>query len=245
MKDNARLENAERHYLKALRKLKTAYADHPISTTIDFEIASFYDQQANLYQPKTAEAHRFDRKTALEICEKAIAAFPESRGADDCEVLRSNILNTSLSIKAESYTPIGLPSRLLVEFRNIDSLSFRIYKVTAKDEENFYKPTYDSARIAFINGREPQTAWETTLRNELDYQQHASEEIIPALPQGNFLIVATESKGKIDENDIFGYSFVQITNLALIHSQNNGAPRYQVINRNNGAPVPDAKLEFS
>src|SRR5690606_7597813 len=122
VRDNARMENVEEHYLKALTELKTAYADHPVSTTIDFEIAAFYDEQANLYQPKTAEAHRFDRKTALEICEKAIAAFPEGAGAKDCEVLRKNILDTSLSIKAESYTPIGFPSRLLVEFRNIDSL---------------------------------------------------------------------------------------------------------------------------
>src|SRR5690606_36414704 len=146
--------------------------------------------------------------------------------------------------KTESYVPIGSPSRLLVEFRNMDSLSFRIYKVTAKDKVAFNEFRLLSEKLRFINRLTAHSSWQTVLRNEFDYQQHASEVVIPALPQGDFLIVATEKNGEIDDDAILGYSFVQITNLALIQSEENGEHRYQVVNRNNGSAIPNAKLEF-
>ena len=71
-----------------------------------------------------------------------------------------------------------------------------------------------------------------------DYQSHSTEINLPPLENGQFVILAETA------NNTFAYSPIQVTDLALVETKTNSHHYFQVVNRNNGKPVPSAKLTF-
>ena len=73
----------------------------------------------------------------------------------------------------------------------------------------------------------------STLKTEGDYQNHSTEIIIPELPNGLYLIKAnTKTK-----DNVFAVAHIQITDMALVESQENDNIYYQLVNRTNGEPI--------
>ncbi len=243
VKANTIIENKDEIYLNTLNQLKDTYKDNEISTEIAFIIASLYNTQANLYDPKTNDTNRFKRKEALEICEGAIKTFPKSLGAKRCRELKNQILSKNLAITAEKYIPIDKPSRLLINYKNTDNLYFTSFHISKVAQKRFNKIRNDSAKVAFINKLKPIQKWESSLRNEHDYQQHTTEVLFPQHEQGNYLIVAT-TDGDLAKGKTWAQTFLQITNLALVENSNNGLYNYQVVDRNTGKPIEGAKINL-
>ncbi len=243
VRNNAVFNNKNDFYLKTLQELKKQYQEHKISTEIDFKIASLYVEQASSYQPKENEDNRWKLKEALQICEQVVKNFPTSNGTEKCKNLKSQILSKQLSLTTERFIPILQPSRLLVTYKNTDQLFFKAIQVTKRQQQKFAKIYNDSAKIAFINKLKVIKVWETKLRNENDYQQHKTEIAVPNLEQGSYLIFASTRKEYTDENT-FAYSFIQVTDLALIENERSGKYNYQVVNRNTGKPITDATVHI-
>ncbi len=227
--------------LTTLEKSKKEYYNNEVSGLYAFEIANIYHQQANSnYQDKNIE-HRFKNKDALSICNKTIKKFPLSVGAKKCELLKQKITHKTLSLIAEKFTPINKPSRLLITYNNIDQLFFSVYKINRKELNNLNKIHKENKRINFINKLEKITNWSNQLRNEYDYKSHTTEIIVPKLNHGNYLIVAHENS-ILNTTNLYATTNIQVTNIALIENTNNNIKTYQVVDRNNGKPIENAKL---
>ena len=244
VRKNAVFPGKEELYLSQLRRLKEKYQHHPVSASVSFLIAFFYNNQSNSYQPKVREAHRFKKREALQICEEAISRFPESHGAENCAALQSEILRKNLQITAEKFIPVGLPSRLLINYRNMDSLYFSVHRITINEEKAFHALSSDSARQAFIATLPMEQEWQSVLRKENDFQQHTTEILVPPLPQGNFMMLALPKAGKFKGRGIYGYAPFQVTDLALIQNNHRGFPSYQLIDRNTGKPIQGANVRL-
>ncbi|MEN8123655.1 MAG: MG2 domain-containing protein [Bacteroidota bacterium] len=244
VKINAVFENKDSIYLSTLQHLSKNNKNHKVSTEIDYQIANLFTKLANQYQPKKNEEYRFKYKEALEICEHAIAIFPKSIGTQKCEVLKSKILQKNISITSEKYISINTNSRLLIDYKNTDKLSFTAFKITKKQQEKFNKIYTDSARIAFIQKLDATKKWTAILHNEHDYQQHKTEVLLPPLAHGNYLIFATTDSETLNTNKTIAYSFVQATNLTLIENNQNGNYTYQIVDRNTGKPIESARVNL-
>ncbi|HHC80230.1 MAG TPA: alpha-2-macroglobulin, partial [Flavobacteriia bacterium] len=236
-------DDIDKIYLSTLQSLKEKYQNNEIVTKIDYRIAALFNQQANAYVPLEKENNRWKRKEALEICQKAIAAFPKSVGAQQCRNLQNQILSKSVQITNEKFIPIHTPSRILISYKNTEQFYFSIRKITKKQEKKLYQTYNDSAKIAFINKLPVLTSWDTELHNEHDYQQHRTEVLVPELSQGNYLIFASTTKDASPEHT-FAYGFVQVTNLALIENTSSGKYTYQIVDRNNGKPIKNATVHL-
>ena len=231
-------------YLNTLHDLKETFEDHEISTEISFNIATLLNQQANDYDPNTNETNRFKRIESLEVCNGAIKVFPSSNGAKKCAELKSQILSKNIALTAEKFIPINSPSRLLVNYKNIDNLYLSAYKTTRKQQEKFYKIQNDSTRIEFIEKLNVEKEWNTSIRDEKDHQQHTTEIQFPKLSQGNYLIVSTTDTKELNKEETLAYTFIQVTDLALIEENKNGLYKYQVVNRNTGKPIENAQVNL-
>ncbi|NLP58798.1 alpha-2-macroglobulin [Lutibacter sp. B1] len=240
VKNNYVLENKDSIYLNTLQQLKSTYQKNETSTEIDFEIAHFYNELANTYHPKDNKVHRFKRKEALEICEQAFTAFPKSQGAEKCLALKNQILKKYLAITSEKYIPINTPSRLLINYKNIDKLYFKTFKITKIQMEAFNKIYNDSAKIDYLKNLKLLNEWKSDLKNENDFQQHSTEILVPEFSNGNYLIFASTEKEFNAENS-YATNYVQITDLVLIENNNK---TYQVVNRNTGKPIKNAKINL-
>lgn len=244
VRKNAVLAGKEELYLNQLLNLKEKHQQHSVSASINYLIASFYHQQANYYRKGVREENRFKKREALQSCEEAISHFPESRGAENCEALKKEILQENLEITSEKFIPVGLPSRLLIDYKNLDSLQFSVHRITLKEEKAFHELSSDSARQAFIATLPMELEWQSALRNEKDFQQHKTEILVPPLPQGNFMMLSLPKAGKLKESGVYGYTSFQVTDLALIENNHRGIPSFQLIDRNTGRPVKGANVRL-
>ncbi|WP_345275873.1 alpha-2-macroglobulin family protein [Litoribaculum gwangyangense] len=218
-------------------KLKT----HEVSGLYDFEMASIYYGQSHQYQPKTNEEHRWKAKKAMEICDNIIAKFPKSKGAEKCNVLKSQIEQQTLQITTESFLPIQKHARLLVSYKNLSELDFTVFKMSRNRLETFNKIYRKDEQLAFIKKLDAHKYWESTLKNENDFQTHTTEILIPKLNNGDYLIFASVK----NDAETFAFSTIQVTNLALVETESSKYKIFQIIDRNNGAPIANAKVELS
>lgn len=243
---NAVFQDKEELLLQTLKSKADALKSSPLSALYNFEIASVYQNQGNRVTINASEddiedTNRWKLKEAVELCNKVISDFPGSTGAKKCEVLKQSILQPSLRLQAEQFIPVNTPSRILVTYKNLDALDFSIYKVTQK-QLNTYNSTYRvDEKAEFLKKLNVYKTFSSGLKTENDYQNHSTELVLPKLANGLYLI-------KVDtnaESKVFATTDVQVTNLALLESSENESHTYQLINRTNGQPIADAKVELS
>jgi hypothetical protein len=236
---HATFKDKQAVFLDALKSESEKLITHEISGLYDFEIASIYYQQSNQYQTNNEE-HRWKAKEALAICNKVISTFPKSKGAEKCAVLKQQIEQESLQITTEDFLPIQQHARLLIRYKNLDRLHFRICKLTRNEFEKFNKIYRQEEQLSFINKRVDYKNWKSTLRNENDYQTHTTEILVPKLDNGTYLIFASTQHN----SDAFAFSTIQVTNWALIEKNDSNNHVFQVTDRNNGTPISGAKVKY-
>ncbi len=241
--ENAVFLDKQEVLLETLRTEKETFASKPASALYDFEIAKLYKEQASAYIPKENEINRWKLKDAIQICNAVQNKFPDSRGAKKCNALKEQILSTELAIKTEEYIPIQTPGRLLITYKNLDKLCFKALKINPKQLKALKRLYETNDQIKFLNSLSVYKTWEAALQNENDYQTHTTEVLIPELAQGSYLILASTLKD-LSQETMFAYGSLQITDIALIENSTPTATIFQVLDRNTGAPMSNAKIHL-
>lgn len=231
--------NKQEALLQTLQEGKERYKDDEVGGLYDFEIADIYFIQSKKYKPKTNPEYRWSAKEAMEICKNVMTQFPKSTAAKKCENLTTTILSKSLSIKTESYLPVGMYAKVLVSYKNVSDLSFKILEIN-KNQLTRLNGTYKKdEQLELIGKLKPVIGWSSNLKDNKDYQAHSTEIKIPKLKNGRYLIYAD------DGNEIFAFSSVQVTNFAVVEKKLPSKVTYQVINRVNGKPIQNASAKIS
>ncbi|MGI9550259.1 MAG: MG2 domain-containing protein, partial [Aurantibacter sp.] len=239
---NATFENKDERYLEVLQNMTAATKGSPTASLYQYEIATLYLQWGQTYQPKGNEEHLWKLKEALELCESVITEYPNSRGAEKCKALKSQILSQSLQMTNEEHIPIDMPSRLLVNYKNHDQLQLSARKISINQLEQLNNIWEHPKKLAFLKKLGVVKEWEATLKDEKDYQEHRTEILLPALPNGQYVILAMPKENK---NGTFAYSPVQVTDFALVETRTPTHHNFQVIDRNNGKPITGANVKFT
>jgi len=136
VKANARFTNADAIYLQTLKELKEAHKQATISTEIAYTIALAYQELARNYVPITQTENQFSNQKALEICNWAIEKFPDSKGTKKCLNLKNAILRPALQITNEHFAEPNKASKVLVSYKNIDKLYFKVLKTAPNVPES-------------------------------------------------------------------------------------------------------------
>lgn len=240
--EHATFDDKDALLLSTLKNESDRLEQHEVSGLYDFEIASIYFEQSKQYIPEKQVEHRWKAKDAVEICERIIAEFPKSRAAEKCNILKLQICHETLQITAEAFLPIEKESRILVRYKNLNAVSFKAYQLSESQVETFNKTYRQDEQWNFIQKLDALASWESTLKNEGDFQTHTTEILVPKLENGRYLVVAT-TKENTDKN--FAFVQLQVTNMALVETETPDHKVFQIIDRNNGKPYADAKVEVS
>ena len=238
---HATFHDKESILLNALKTEREHFKTHEVSTLYDYEIATIYNQQGANYQPTTNKDNRWKIKDAIDICNNAILKFPKSNGAKKCIILKQQIEQQTLQITTEDFLPIQQNARLLVRYKNLNQLQFKVFKLSRSQLSKFNKTYREDEQLAFIKKLDTYKNWDNTLRNENDFQTHATEILVPKLNNGTYLIFASPKK----DDKTFTFSTIQVTNLALVETESTDYKVFQIIDRNNGKPIENAKVEIS
>lgn len=238
----ATFKNSQDILLKALKTEINQLSPHKVSALYNYEIALIYYDQSKSYNPKANTTNRWAAKKAVELCESVISEFPESKGAEKCGVLKSQIERKTLQINTEQFLPIQKHARLLVKYKNLDFLKFKAYKLSQRQLDKFKKLYRQNEQWDFIQKLDATKEWNSSLKNEQDYQTHTTEILVPKLNNGRYLVVALT---KENERKVFAFAHVQVTNMALVDSETQDYEIFQIIDRNNGQPITNAAVELS
>ncbi|SDI11350.1 Alpha-2-macroglobulin family protein [Winogradskyella thalassocola] len=240
--------NLEDQLLNTLQSKSKKLKASELSTLYDYEIAKLYEKQGNLFNHTLGEneinsKNQWKLKEAIAVCNAAISKFPTSIGAQKCEFLIAQIGKPSLELQAEEFIGINSPSKLLVTYKNLEDLDFKVYKVS-QNQLKLYSRTYsDDKKMAFFKKLDPVKTFSSTLKSEGDYQNHSTEIVLPNLNNGLYIIKADTNTDTY--TNVFATAHIQITNLALVESSQNDVQFYQVINRHNGKPQANIKAKLS
>ncbi|MBI2729991.1 MAG: alpha-2-macroglobulin, partial [Sphingobacteriales bacterium] len=242
MKNHAVMEDKEKLYEQSLIRLTKKYAADSAAAQASYLLASIYNTRGEQYNPFNKKDMQYEKKRAKEICEAVIVKFPKSEGGINCKSLLNQITSNSFTLTTEKVNVIGQPFRMLVNYKNVNKLYFRLIK-TSKEElkridinniedENIWKKI-----ISLKSVRD----WNESLPDLKDYQQHATEAKVDALPNGLYILLASEKPTFSNKENILALHTTYVSNISFVK---NNSGEYYVLNRETGYPLANAKVQI-
>jgi len=232
-------QNSTELYTKSLQQTYAA-----LSKGNGYATVKAYYAKA-IYDSATLEKNPENRAIALSICNGVITNYPKSEGFTIASNLKNTVLHKSIQLQNEEIIPIDQSSKILVDFQNIKQIHISIYKVN--QEHNFNQYNYknrDSIINKFFKTEQPIKEFITQLPKKKDYFNHSTEIVIPKLPSGRYLILATKDETK-NTSKLFAYNYQAVSNLVCIESNYHGKKVLQVLNRISGKPIENAKIKIA
>ncbi|MGF1554834.1 alpha-2-macroglobulin family protein [Paucihalobacter sp.] len=237
---NAVFENKDT-FLEATLKASADLYKTDVSGLYHFEMASLYYKQGKKFDIDTNTEVQWQLKKALEICTTISHDFPNSIASGKAEILKTQILKPELQITAEQFLPIQKQSFVLLRYANIQNLDFKIFKISNAQLELFNKIYKKEEQYQFLLNLTATESWQVTLPTKNDYQNHSTEVVMPALNNGHYILFTQQA----NNSETFGFTTIQVSDMALLSKSNNISETLQIINRNNGKPLPGVSLEIS
>ncbi|MCB0588344.1 MAG: hypothetical protein KDD06_23835, partial [Phaeodactylibacter sp.] len=244
VRDNAVLSNKDDLYMKALQVLEGRYAGKPLLAEVWYAMASLYTEEGNTYVPADAEEHKWKLKTALELCNQALERFPESYGARQCGVLRSQLLRKTLELKVEEVNLPQMPMLASVSYRNVTDSYFRLIRVE-ESEQSSLENNRPEELFQKLAARKPLKEWSVQLPDDGDLQEHTTEVALEGLPVGNYAILIANNPAFTFSEQAVGYLFTRVSELSYFNrrSSENGI-EFLMLHRETGAPLEGVLAEF-
>ncbi|MBX7108452.1 MAG: alpha-2-macroglobulin [Chitinophagales bacterium] len=230
-------------YLSGLQQLENRFSNDSASGAVSFTIAQYFVEHSSNYQPPRITVGQFDKQTAMRYCDRVISKFPASAAADDCRALRSGILQKNISLTVESVNLPDEPFRALAEYQNTDSVYFRIIRNTPAMEERAQQADAEKMITEYL--RQPVLqSWMQSFTDPGDYQSHAAEIKIPAMPLGNYIILCSSTAGFSLLDGGIAKAATTVSNIGYITKRYKDHYSVYVLHRESGKPLPkvEAKL---
>ena len=226
-------------YQAAMEDLKAQHKDNPLSAEITSLIAR---NMMNQYENNSSDSTYFDNyKKAKAMCEEAIAKFPKSTGAKNCQNLIKRIEEPQIDL---SLNQVQLPKEAIpavLEYRNTTAPYYRIVKVSEKELKKL-KDMRKEDLLKELNKMSAVAEHELSLPAETDYRQHSTLIALPALERGIYFLIATTERGIKSEEKTLLLSF-QVSSLGFITDTKDDKMTVVTVDRKTGKTVEGVTVE--
>ena len=236
------LKNKDSLYINMLNKISLKYKDYEVSSVVDFQIANFHYNSSVNYNAKNDPRFKNIRIKAHTICENVIEKFPLSDGGFLCKLLKNKIEEQTLSITIEEYIMPNKPFLGMVNFKSVDSLYISIYKIPYnyfKSNKSYLK---DSLILEAIKAKQRVASEFYKLQPVKNFYKYSTEIILPEVPIGNYLIVASQEDEISSLKQLYGYDTFSATNLTLLNINKNKEVVLRVLDRESGHAINNANI---
>ncbi len=232
----------ENWYLNFLINLIDLYPENKEIARAYYQIAAFYNKQSDKYNAEISIENRDDLAESVKWCNAAINKYPGSYGALQCELLKNNIMNSSLSIEITRGIIPNTPTTALLSYRNSEKIFFRI----VKEDQLIHEYNYGNREDFWnsIKDLEIVKTWQFSPENTGDYRQHHIQIEIPALPLGHYRLLISNDGNFSWNNSIVGEKEFWVSNLAFTKRKNGPQLEILVMNRTTGLRIADANIKI-
>ena len=227
-------------YQAAMEDLKAQHKDNPLSAEITSSIANNLIHQL---ENNDEDSTYFDNyKKAKALCEEAIAKFPKSQGAKNCENIIKRIEEPQIYL---TLNRVQLPNEAIpavLEYRNTTTPYIRIVKVSEKDLEKLNNLNKEDL-LKELNKKAIVAEQELTLPAETDYRQHSTLIALPTLERGFYYLVGNINKDNKNEDKMLVLNF-QVSNLGYISDKIEDKMTVVTVDRKTGKTVEGVTVEL-
>ena len=231
-------ENKNKLYEAALKNIEEKYAGNPgIAQAMYLRARTYFDRGQD-FKPFTKTDNQYEIKRAKELCDEVINKFPKTEGAVNCYNLLNQILQPSLNLETEKVNVPNQPFRTLVKYKNAKTIYFRIIKTSKEDIKKLDRRNYDNLWKEMTALKSIRN-WNVQIPDPQDYQSHAAEIKIDAMPNGMYFILASLDENFSMQKNILARQLIYVSNISYIHNSNN---EYNVLHRENGHPLPNTQV---
>ena len=231
----------DEQYQAAMENLKAQHENNPLSAEITSLIAR---SMINQLENNPSDSVYFDNyKKAKTMCEEAIAKFPKSQGAKNCQGLIKRIEEPQIDI---ALNEVQLPNEAIpavLEYRNVTAPYYRIVKVSEKELKALNEYRNNKGKLIKELRRLKAVAdQELTIAEETDYREHRTLIALPALEKGFYFLLGNVSKGNTDYDKMLVLNF-QVSSVGYITDQIEDKMTVTVVDRKTGKTVEDVTVE--
>ena len=236
VKENSTHPDKEELYRKSLNNIATQYLDQPAAAQAWYLLAKEYNEDANKYKPFGDTTHRYAKLKAKEICERVLNQKDSSEGKINCLSLLNEITGKDLKFSIEKVNVPGQSFRALISYRNIGQLHFRLLKAEEKLKEKL-RNNFDEKTWTELVATSPLRNWKQNLPVTIDYQQHAVEIKVDALPAGEYILLAASDD--FSNTAVMGARLFYVSNISFVNQDDN----YFLLHRETGQPLASAIVQ--
>ena len=233
--------NKEKLYENALLNIEIKYSQSPASAKATYLRAQMLVASAEKYNPLTNKENQYDLVKAKQICEVVYAKFPKSEGGINCKNFISEIEKPSLHFDIEKVNVPALPFRALVTFKNIGRVYYRVVQTNREDIKRLENTSDYEKMWPSIVALKPLKSWSEIIPDQKDFQQHATEIKLDALPVGTYYLLASIQEDFSLSNNIIGRVTTYVSNISYITNNKN---ELYVLDRDNGKPLEKATVQL-
>ena len=227
-------------YQAAMEDLKAQHKDNPLSAEITSLIAR---NMMNQYESNSEDSSYFDNyKKAKTMCEEAIAKFPKSQGAKNCQSLIKRIEEPQIDL---SLNQVQLPNEAIpavLEYRNTTAPYYRIVKVSEKELKKLNDMDKED-QLKELNKKSAVAEQELSLAAETDYRHHSTLIALPALERGFYFLTATTAKDIKSKDKTLILNF-QVSSLGFITDTKDDKMTVVTVDRKTGKTVEGVTVEL-
>ena len=230
----------DEQYQAALEGLKNQHPDNPLSAQVTSLIARNMMSQ---YEGNSSDSAYFDNyRKAKAMCEQAMARFPQSQGAKNCQSLIKRIEEPQIDL---TLNQVQLPNEAIpavLEYRNVMQPYYRIVRVSESELQQLNALNKEDLLKA-LNKKSAVVEQQLSLPEETDYRSHKTLIALPALEKGIYYLTASTEKGVSKEDKILVLNF-QVSQLGFITDQRDDKMTVVVVDRKTGETVSGVTVEL-
>ncbi|RYG36848.1 MAG: hypothetical protein EOO01_30545, partial [Chitinophagaceae bacterium] len=228
--------NKDELYKSALEKSIAGNKNDAVTAPALLSLAAWYAEKGRAYDPNVDTTGRYYLIKARELAQKVVAFSKSTAANSESAALINEIDRKEITLKAEKVNVSKDPFRVLVSYRNVTTVYFRVIKLqdTQLGQES-WDPKFWKRVVALPAIK----TYEYNLPPTNDHQQHRVEVKIETLPLGEYGIVASSSKDFSLEKSQMALHRIHVSDIAYVNS----ASKYYVLNRKTGAPLVKAKVQ--
>lgn len=230
-------ENKEQLYTEALQEITSTFKNSAASAEAFYLLARIEADLAQTYSPFGDTTHRFDYVKALRMAEQGLQNYKgENEGTAQLKNLVLEIKQKNSQLQTEKVNIPGKPFRTLVTYKNVDTLYGRIINISTND--SIRNKQYEPGVWKYATQLAAASNFIQKLPSTNDYQQHAVEIKIDALPVGEYAVITSSGKDFKTGSDKMALQFFYVSNISYIKNKND----YFIVNRETGSPIDNAKV---
>ena len=222
LKSHSNMARKDELYLEKLEEIVRIKKESDATDLAYINIIEFYLRKGDAESNQILNEERSHYRRAFKWIQKFQQNRKGSQYSNIVNAQRDRLLTKQLEVQTEGVNVSQENMLGYVKYRNIDKVYLRLYKLSEKEYFDYDNERRRENKLKFLQGRKIQKSWSLDLPASEDFNFHAAEFLIEALPYGRYILLSSDGdRPDISKNQIQLTSFV-VSDLSYFNFTNKG-----------------------